>query len=210
MSASKFYIDLELTSSRQGKIRHIGLSEITARDLRRACAVAPIAAVETEYSPWSLEPESLGVLDVCREFGVVLVAYSPLGRGFLTGQIRTPEDVKGDFRQYFPRFYPENFQKNFVVVEKLEKIAEKKGVKAGQLGLAWLMRQGNGATVLPIFGTRTTSRVKENLEALNVDVTDAEEKEIREAVTAAEGSSYGDRYPQMMEHLQLRDTPDEK
>ena len=141
---------------------------------------------------------------------MALVAYSPLGRGFLTGQIRSPEDVKGDARSYFPRFYPENFQKNFVVVEKLEKIAERKGVKAGQMGLAWLMTQGKGTTVLPIFGTRTVGRVKENLEALNVDLTDAEEKEIREAVTAAEGNDYGNRYPDMMEHLQLRDTPDEQ
>jgi aryl-alcohol dehydrogenase-like predicted oxidoreductase len=140
---------------------------------------------------------------------VALVAYSPLGRGFLTGQIRSVEDIKGDFRQYFPRFSPENFPKNFVVVEKLEKIAEKKGVKAGQLGLAWLMKQGKGATVLPIFGTRTITRVKENLEALNVDLSEAEEKEIRDAVTvAASGGDFGDRYPQSMEHLQLRDTPD--
>ena len=199
-----------LTGHRQGKIHHIGLSEITARDLRRACAIAPIAAVQTEYSPWALEPETLGVLDVCREFGIALVAYSPLGRGFLTGQIRSPEDVKGDARQYFPRFYPENFQKNFVVVEKLEQIAKKKGVKAGQLGLAWLMRQGNGVNVLPIFGTRTINRVKENLEALSVDLTDAEVKEIREAVTAAEGEGYGEMYPEMMQHMQLRDTPEEE
>ena len=156
----------------------------------------------------ALEPESNGVLQFCQEQGIALVAYSPLGRGFLTGHIRTPEDVKGDARSFFPRFQPDNFYKNFDVVDKLEKIAAKKGVKAGQLGLAWLMRQGNGTHVLPIFGTRTIRRVKENLEGLNVTLTDEEMKEIREVVDkAGAGGDYGERYPAGMEHLQLRDTP---
>ena len=182
---------------------------MTARDLRRACQVTKIDAVQSEFSPWALDPETLGVLDVCREFGVALVAYSPLGRGFLTGQIRSPDDVEGS-RKMFPRFAPENFQKNFEVVEKLEKIAEKKGVKAGQLGLAWLMKQGKGTTVLPIFGTRTIARVKENLGALDVQLTAEEEKEIREVVQQAEGVQYGGRYPAGMEEWQNRDTPEEK
>ena len=192
---------------RQGKIKHIGLSEVTAKDIRRAAKVAKIVAVQTEYSPWALEPETQGILEACRENGIALVAYSPLGRGFLTGQIRKPEDVEGS-RAMFPRFQPQNFQKNFEVVEELEKVAEKKGVKAGQLGLAWLTKQGYGATVLPIFGTRSIDRVKENLEALKVNVSEEEEKEIRKVVDAADGT-YGARYPEMMEAWQLRDSPEE-
>lgn len=142
----------------------------------------------------SLEPESNGVLKFCQENHITLVAYSPLGRGFLTGQIRSPDDVKGDARSFFPRFHPDNFQKNFEVVEKLEKIAEKKGVKPGQLGLAWLMTQGHGTGILPIFGTRSVARVKENLEGLNVTLTDDEIKEIREVVDkAGAGGDYGGR-----------------
>ena len=115
--------------------------------------------------------------------------------------------MKGDARQYFPRFYPENFEKNFDVVKKLEAIAEKKGVKSGQLGLAWLIKQGKGTTVLPIFGTRTADRVKENMAAETVELTDAEEKDIRDVVDKATGEGhFGDRYPQMMQHLQLRET----
>ena len=148
------------------------------------------------------------MLRFCQEHNITLVAYSPLGRGFLTGQIRSPEDVKGDFRAFFPRFQPGNFQKNFDVVEKLEKIAAKKNVKPGQLGLAWLMTQGHGTGILPIFGTRTIARVKENLEGLNVKLTDDEIREIRDVVDkAGAGGDYGDRYPAGMEHLQLRDTP---
>ena len=158
----------------------------------------------------ALECESNGVLDFCQKNNITLVAYSPLGRGFLTGQVRSPEDVKGDARSLFPRFYPENFQKNFDVVQKLEKIAAKKGVKAGQLGLAWLMKQGHGTGILPIFGTRTLNRVKENLVGLEIEITPEEEKEIREVVDkAGAGGDFGDRYPAGMDHLQLRETPKE-
>jgi aryl-alcohol dehydrogenase-like predicted oxidoreductase len=186
------------------------LSEVTAKDLERACKVAKIAAVQSEYSPWSLEPETSGVLDDCRRNGISLVAYSPLGRGFLTGQIRSPDDVKADSRAAWPRFQPENFQKNFDVVEKLEKLAEKKNVKVSQLGLAWLRRQGRGTTVLPIFGTRSAVRVKENLESLEIQLSDEEDHEIREIVDAAASLDLGARYLGMMASLQLRDTPPEK
>lgn len=155
----------------------------------------------------ALEPEQNGVLKFCQENGITLVAYSPLGRGFLTGQIRTPKDIEGDARANFPRFQPQNFQKNFEVVGLLEKIAEKKGVKAGQLGLAWLMTQAGGKSVLPIFGTRTIARVNENLEGLNVKLTDDEIKEIRTVVDKAGEGDYGDRYPGFMAGWQLRDTP---
>ena len=112
----------------------------------------------------------------------------------MTGQIRSVDDVKGDSRSFFPRFHPDNFQKNFEVVEKLEKIAEKKGVKSGQLGLAWLMTQGHGTGILPLFGTRSVARVKENLEGLNVTLTDKEIKEIRDVVDkAGAGGDYGAR-----------------
>ncbi len=148
------------------------------------------------------------MLKFCQEQGITLVAYSPLGRGFLTGQIKSPEDVKADYRSMFPRFQPDNFQKNFDVVEKLGKIAARKKVKPGQLGLAWLMTQGHGTGILPIFGTRSIDRAKENLEGLNVKLTDEEIKEIRDVVDkAGAGGDYGDRYPAGMEHLQLRDTP---
>ena len=151
----------------------------------------------------ALEPESNGVLKFCQEQGITLVAYSPLGRGFLTGQIRSPDDVKG-VHAMFPRFQPQNFSKNFEVVEKLEKIAAKKGVKAGQLGLAWLMTQG----VMPLFGTRSVARVKENLEGLNISLTAEEVREIRDVVDkAAAGGDLGNRYPEGMDHLQLRETP---
>lgn len=157
--------------------------------------------------PRALEPEQSGVLQFCQEQGITLVAYSPLGRGFLGGTIRTPEDVKGTMRTMFPRYWPENFQKNFDVVEKLEKIAEKKGVKASQLGLAWLMTQGDGKTVLPLFGTKTVSRVQENLVGLDVTLTEQEIKEIREVVDIAGAGDFGERYPPGMDHLQLRDSP---
>lgn len=157
----------------------------------------------------SLEPEANGILQFCQEQGITLVAYSPLGRGILTGQIRSPDDVKGDNRSMWPRFKPENFQKNFDVVKQFETLAAKKSVKASQLGLAWLMRQGHtGTGILPLFGTRSVDRTKENLEALEITLTDAEIQEIRKVVDeAAAGGDLGNRYPEGMEHLQLRDSP---
>jgi aryl-alcohol dehydrogenase-like predicted oxidoreductase len=135
-----------------GKVRHIGLSECSAETLRRACAVHPIAAVQMEYSPFALEIESTqtGLLKTARELGVAIVAYSPLGRGLLTGQYKSINDFdEGDVRRSFPRFQPGNFEKNLVLVEKIKSIAEKKGATPGQLTLAWILAQGEDFIPIP-------------------------------------------------------------
>jgi aryl-alcohol dehydrogenase-like predicted oxidoreductase len=134
-----------------GKIGAIGLSEISARTLRRACKVHPIDAIQVEYSPFSMEIEDpkIDLLRTCRELGVTVVAYSPLGRGFLTGQIKSPDDFEdGDFRKHAPRYSKENFPKNLELVSNLEAYASKKGCTSGQLALAWLLAQG--ADIIPI------------------------------------------------------------
>ncbi|KAH0829445.1 Aldo-keto reductase yakc [NADP(+)] [Fonsecaea pedrosoi] len=189
----------------QGKIRHIGLSEVSASTLRRAYKVHPIAALQIEYSPWALEIESNGVLEACKELGVAVVAYSPLGRGFLTGTIKSPADVQGDFRGMLPRFQPENFDKNLTLVKRIEQLAAAKGVTTSQLVLAWLRRQWpQGIHLLP--GTRSVNRVKENLAALYVELTDDEDRAIRAA--CQECVAIGTRYPEAMEYAQLGETPE--
>lgn len=163
-----------------GKIHYLGLSEVSAGTLRRACAVEHIDALQTEYSPFTLDIEypQFKVLDACKELGVALVAYSPLGRGFLTGSIKSGEDIKDDGRARLPRFSEENFPKNLELVTRIEAIAERKGVTPAQIVLAWLLAQWEG--VIPIPGTRRISAMKENAEAMNLTLSKAEVKEIRE------------------------------
>jgi len=156
----------------EGKVRALGLSEATGEIIRRAAAVHPIAALQSEYSLWTRDPED-GPLAACRELGIGLVAYSPLGRGFLTGQIRTPADfAEDDFRRNNPRFQGENFRKNLVLVEKVGELARRKGCTPGQLALAWVMAQGND--VVPIPGTKRRKYLEENLGALEVRLTAAD------------------------------------
>ena len=153
----------------QGKIRYIGLSEAPAELIRRAHAVHPLSAVQTEYSLWSREVED-EVLPVLKELGIGLVPYSPLGRGFLTGQIKTFDDLPADdYRRYYERFQGDNFAKNVAVVALIEQLAEEKGVTPAQLGLAWLLAQGE--QIVPIPGTKRLERVRENLGALEIELS---------------------------------------
>ena len=179
---------------------------MTASTLRRAHAVHPITALQIEYSPWALEIESNGVLSTCEELGIALVAYSPLGRGFLTGAIKSPADVAGDWRGTLPRFQAENFDKNLKLVAEIESVAQKKGVKTSQLVLAWLRKQSKVVHLLP--GTRSVERVKENLVGLEVEVSDEEDRAIRKA--CEECVVVGSRYPEAMSDIQLGETPELK
>src|SRR3954462_5714056 len=150
-----------------GKVRHLGMSEAAPETLRRAYATHPIAALQTEYSLWTRDPEDNGVLATCRELGIGFVAYSPLGRGFLTGQIASIDDLEeGDFRRHNPRFQGENFQRNLDLVEKVREIAAEKGCTPGQLALAWLLAQHDETgreDIVPIPGTKRLRYLEENL-----------------------------------------------
>ena len=161
---------------KDGKIKGIGLSEVSSVTLRRAHAVHPITAVQSEYSLWTRDPED-GVLETCAELDIAFVAYSPLGRGFLTGQIKKEDDFEaGDYRRFSPRFQGENFQKNLDLVTALEKLAAAKGCTASQLALAWVMAQGDN--IFPIPGTKRIKYLDENAGALNVSLTKKELDEI--------------------------------
>ena len=174
-----------------GKVRHLGLSEAAPATLRRAHAVHPISALQTEYSLWSREPED-ELLPTTRELGITFVAYSPLGRGFLTARFRKLDDIpEGDYRRNAPRFQGENFQKNLELVAKLEKLAAQKGVKASQLALAWVLAQGDD--IVPIPGTTRRAHLEENLAALDLVLTPDELAQI-EAI-APQGAAAGPRYP---------------
>ena len=176
-----------------GKVRHLGLSEASPDTLRRACEVHPITALQTEYSLWTRDPED-GILDACRELGVGFVAYSPLGRGFLTGRIRSLEDLdESDFRRHNPRFQGENFQRNLDLVDRAHEIAAEKGCTPGQLALAWVMHQGDD--VVPIPGTKRRSYLEENAAAAEVRLSDADLARLDEVAPA--GATAGDRYPDM-------------
>lgn len=191
----------------QGKIKHLGLSEISSATLRRAHKVHPISAVQVEYSPFALEIEKkqIDLLVTCRELGVAVVAYSPLSRGMLTGALKGPEDFEeGDFRSIAPRFSKENFPKNLKLVEQLGAIAKKKGCTTGQITLAWLMAQG--LDIFPIPGTTKLERLKENLGALDVQLSKEDEKEIRDFVEAADVG--GTRYPEKYMVATYADTPE--
>jgi aryl-alcohol dehydrogenase-like predicted oxidoreductase len=180
---------------RAGKVRYIGLSEATAEQIRRAHAVHPLAAVETEYSLWSREVED-EVLPVLKELGIGFVPYSPLGRGFLSGQIRTFDDLPADdYRRYYPRFQGENFVKNLEVVTLIEKFAARKGCTPSQLALAWLLAQGG--QIVPIPGTKRLDRVRENLGALDVTLSAEELGEIERI--SPKGIAAGERYPTFLQ-----------
>ncbi|HUY39287.1 MAG TPA: aldo/keto reductase [Candidatus Binataceae bacterium] len=179
---------------KQGKIRYLGLSEAGANTLRRACKVHQITALQSEYSLWTRDPED-EILPACRELGIGLVAYSPLGRGFLTGQIKKFEDLAADdYRRFSPRFQGDNFGKNLELVARVEAIAKEKGCTAGQLALGWVMAQGED--IVPIPGTKRRTYLEENLGALGVKLTPAELKRIDEV--APKGVAAGLRYPEQM------------
>jgi aryl-alcohol dehydrogenase-like predicted oxidoreductase len=175
---------------KEGKIRFAGLSEAGPETLRRAHKVFPISMLQTEYSIWTREPET-DVLPVCRELGISLVAYSPLGRGFLTGAYNTPGDVPGDFRKYLPRFQEENFDKNKKLVDKISEIAKEKNATPAQIAIAWLLAQGED--IIPIPGTKRTDRLEENIKALDISLSKVDLKKINDA--APVGSAAGTRYP---------------
>jgi aryl-alcohol dehydrogenase-like predicted oxidoreductase len=174
------------------------LSEAGAETIRRANAVHPITALQTEYSLWTRDPED-GLLDVCRELGVGFVAYSPLGRGFLTGQIKRFEDLAADdYRRHSPRFQGETFQKNLDLVARIEEMAKRKGCTAAQLALAWVLAQGQD--IVPIPGTKRRAYLNDNLGALDVELTVDDLAEIDSVAPA--GAAAGMRYPEaMMGHV---------
>jgi aryl-alcohol dehydrogenase-like predicted oxidoreductase len=173
---------------RAGKVRFLGLSEAAPNTLRRACKIHPIAALQTEYSLWAREPEK-EIIPTCRELGIGFVSYSPLGRGFLTGQFKKTADLpEGDRRHIFPRFQGENFQKNLELVSRIEQIAARKRCKPSQLALAWVLAQGND--IVPIPGTKKLSYLEENAGAVNVTLTQAELDEIDSTFPAAAGDRY--------------------
>lgn len=177
-----------------GKVRHLGISEAAPATIRKAHAVHPITAVQSEWSLWSRDVEDNGVLATVRELGIGFVAYSPLGRGFLTGEIRTIEHLdEDDSRRSHPRFLGENFAKNLELVERVKEIAQKKGVAPSQLALAWVLAQGND--VVPIPGTKKIKYLDENIAALDLNLSAADLALIDAA--APKGVTAGDRYPNM-------------
>jgi aryl-alcohol dehydrogenase-like predicted oxidoreductase len=176
-----------------GKVRHLGLSEASPETIRRAHAVHPITALQTEYSLWTRDPEDR-ILPTVRELGIGFVAYSPLGRGFLSGRFQSPDDFEeGDFRRNNPRFQGENFQKNLELVERVKEIADEKGATPGQLALAWVLAQGDD--IVPIPGTTKVRNLEENAAAAEIELTDDDLRGLDEA--APKGITAGDRYPNM-------------
>lgn len=175
-----------------GKVRYLGLSEADPDRIRRAHAVHPISALQTEYSLWTRDVET-GILSVCRELGIGYVAYSPLGRGFLTGRIRTLQDLEdGDYRRhYFPRFHEDNLRRNLAIIQGLETIAGEKTCSLAQLALAWLLAQGG--YVVPIAGTKHPRYLEENVKALDVTLTATDLERIDQV--APLGAAKGQRYP---------------
>jgi aryl-alcohol dehydrogenase-like predicted oxidoreductase len=176
-----------------GKVRYLGLSEAAPATIRRAHEVHPISALQTEYSLWSRDPEE-EILPTVRELGIGFVPYSPLGRGFLSGEIKSVDDfAEDDFRRANPRFQGENFQRNLDLVERVKEIASEKGVKPSQLALAWLLAQGDD--IVPIPGTKRRKYLEENAAAAEISLSDHELERIDEA--APVGAAAGDRYPDM-------------
>jgi len=181
----------------EGKIRHIGLSEASSSTLRRAVKVHPITALQTEYSLWTRDPEE-EILATCRELGIGFVAYSPLGRGFLTGQFQKFEDLApDDYRRFSPRFQGENFQKNLDLVKEVEEMARKKGCQPSQLALAWVLAQGEDA--VPIPGTKRRKYLDENAAAVDLELTSEDIRQLNEVFPT--GAASGLRYPEHMMNL---------
>ena len=177
-----------------GKVCYIGLSEASAQTIRRAHAIHPVSALQSEYSLWSRDPED-EVLPTLRELGIGFVAYSPLGRGFLTGQLKSPDDFAADdYRRNSPRFQGENFTKNLELVERITAIAERKGISPGQLALAWVLAQGED--IVPIPGTKRRKYLEENIAAGTVAISETELAEI--AAALPRGAAAGERYPASM------------
>jgi aryl-alcohol dehydrogenase-like predicted oxidoreductase len=186
--------------ARQGKVRFLGLSEASVESIRRAHAVHPITALQSEYSLWTRDPES-DILPTCRELGIGFVPYSPLGRGFLTGKIQKPEDLpEDDYRRSTPRFQGENFQRNLDIVKRVEEIAREKHCTPAQLALAWVLAQGND--IVPIPGTKRRKYLQENIGALDVDLTGKDLERIDEV--APKDAFAGSRYPEAMMRLLSR------
>ncbi len=182
---------------KQGKVRFLGLSEAGPQSLKRASAVHPIAALQTEYSLWSRDPED-EILPTCRELGIGFVAYSPLGRGFLGGKLRRFEDLASDdYRRKSPRYQGENFERNLELVRRIEALAEAKKASAPQLALAWVLAQGKD--IIPIPGTKRRSYLEENVAALNVHLSPAELEQI-DAISPR-NAAFGPRYPHEMMQL---------
>jgi len=175
----------------QGKVRYLGISEAGAKTIRRAHATYPLTALQSEYSLWTRDPEG-EILSTCRELGIGLVPYSPLGRGFLTGQVKSADFGPKDFRRISPRFQGENFQKNLELVQRIEKIAAEKGCTPAQLALAWVLAQG--PDIVPIPGTKRRTYLDQNLGALEVTLTPADLKTLDGI--APRGSAIGARYPE--------------
>ncbi len=178
----------------EGKVRYLGLSEAGVQTLRRACKVHPISALQSEYSLWTRDPED-GVLAACRELGIGFVAYSPLGRGFLSGEIKRPEDLAADdYRRFSPRFQGENFAKNLALVDRITEMAAEKRCTPSQLALAWTLACGDD--IVPIPGTKRRKYLEENLAAADIRLTAADLARI-EAISP-KGAAAGMRYPEAM------------
>jgi aryl-alcohol dehydrogenase-like predicted oxidoreductase len=171
-----------------GKVRHLGLSEASAETIRRAHAVHPITALQSEYSLWTRELEQ-EIMPLLEELGIGLVPYSPLGRGFLSGRFSSPEELdEGDFRRYGPRFTGENLRENLKLAERVKELASEKGITPGQLALAWVLHRGEH--VVPIPGTKRVSYLEENLAAADVELSEEEVQRIAEAIPTAAGERY--------------------
>ena len=182
---------------KEGKVRYLGLSEASPQTLRRAMKVHPITALQTEYSLWTRDPED-EVLPTCRELGIGFVAYSPLGRGFLTGQFKSFDDLAADdYRRNSPRFQGENFQRNLDLVHRVEEIAKEKVCKPSQLALAWVLAQGDD--IVPIPGTKRRKYLEENVGALDFELTPSDLRRIDEVFPR--DATSGARYPEYMMHL---------
>lgn len=177
-----------------GKVRYLGLSEASAATIERACKVHAIAALQSEYSLWTRDPEVTGTLAACRKHGVSLVAYSPLGRGFLTGAFSKPEDIPADDyrRRFSPRFQSENFNRNLELVEKVKQLAGAKGTTASQVALAWVLAQGED--IIPIPGTKRRTYLDQNIAALDLELSKAELAELDQAFPP--DAAAGLRYPE--------------
>ena len=177
---------------KQGKVRHIGLSEAAPNTIRRAQKVHPIAALQTEYSLWERDPEE-EILPLCREMGITFVAYSPLGRGCLTGQIKRPQDIPNDYRRTMPRLQEGNLRKNLELAQRLEEMAKEKSCTPAQLALAWVLAQGEH--IIPIPGTKRIQYLEQNAQAVNVILTPDELARMNQMLPR--GAAAGDRYPEM-------------